>query len=90
MLDEDGAVIPGFSKNQCEPLGGDSTCAQIRWVGGNLEAMANRTIRLRFYLEKASLYAFWITADEEGRSGGYMAAGGPGFHQGRDVARHGE
>ncbi|MFC4304059.1 hypothetical protein [Cohnella boryungensis] len=89
VLDEAGEVIPGFSKDQCEPIGVDSTCVQIRWIGGNLEAVANRTIKLRFYLEKASLYAFWITADEEGRSGGYMAAGGPGFHKGQDVRRNG-
>ena len=34
-----------------------------------------------------SLYSFWVTPDAKGASGGYIAAGGPGFDGVRDVPR---
>jgi len=36
-------------------------------------------VRFRFELENGSLYAFWVSQDETGRSDGYVAAGGPGY-----------
>jgi hypothetical protein len=42
-------------------------------------------VRLRFHLEKGDLYAFWISADERGHSGGYVAGGWPEFEGGRDL-----
>ena len=32
----------------------------------------------------AQVFSFWVSSDECGTSGGYMAAGGPGFAMGRD------
>ena len=37
------------------------------------------TVRLRFHLKKGKLYSFWVSADGDGASGGYVAAGGPGY-----------
>jgi len=34
---------------------------------------------LRFELTSGSLYAFWVSRDETGRSDGYVAGGGPGY-----------
>jgi len=36
-------------------------------------------VRLRFHLRSGRLYAFWVSPDASGASGGYVAAGGPGF-----------
>ena len=38
------------------------------------------TVRFRFQLSRGSLYAFWVSGAADGASGGYVAAGGPGFH----------
>jgi hypothetical protein len=32
-----------------------------------------------FHLKNARLYAFWVSPDETGASGGHLAAGGPGL-----------
>lgn len=85
LLDEAGNVIEGFSKADCIPLSVDATCVAVRWKDHtDLSALSRSTVRIRFYVSHASLYSFWIAKDESGRSGGYMAAGGPGFHQGCD------
>jgi hypothetical protein len=34
---------------------------------------------LRFSVRNGSLYSFWVSRDGLGRSGGYVAAGGPAF-----------
>ncbi len=36
-------------------------------------------IRLKFYLNKADLYSFWISAWRTGESCGYTSGGGPGL-----------
>lgn len=39
----------------------------------------SRTVRLKFYLNQADIYAFWISAWQTGESGGYTGGGGPGL-----------
>lgn len=56
---------------------------------GSVAEFAGRRMRFRFTLEKASLYAFWVSATADGASGGYLAGGGPGYDGLRDV-RSGE
>ena len=43
------------------------------------EPLAGRTLRLKFYLNKADLYSFWISEWQTGESGGYTGGGGPGL-----------
>jgi hypothetical protein len=84
ILDSEGRTIEGFSADDCIPLSVDSTRVRVEWKKSSLADLQGKTIRLRFRLHNAELYSFWITGNAEGRSGGYMAAGGPGFNQGRD------
>lgn len=87
ILDEDGNIIEGFSKNDCIPICTDSTKVQMKWKNRKLEELGSNIIRIRFYLKDASLYSFWISEDKDGHSNGYMAAGGPGFNRGRDIIK---
>ena len=36
-------------------------------------------VRFRFRMKVATLYAFWVSKDASGKSGGYLAAGGPDY-----------
>jgi hypothetical protein len=80
VLDSNGNPIPPFTRANSTVLSGDTTRAEIVWSGGqDLSAVANRPVKLRFYLTNGSLYSFWVTPSTAGASYGYVAAGGPGF-----------
>ena len=83
--DEAGTPIPGFTFADCTPVVTDSTKAQLRFRGGDLSALRGRVVRLRFEMIAADLYAFWVAQDEQGHSGGYVAAGGPAYPGPRDI-----
>jgi hypothetical protein len=36
-------------------------------------------VRFKFTVASGALYAFWVSADSNGASRGYVGAGGPGF-----------
>lgn len=79
-LDEGNKVIEPFSKENCCAFRGNSTCAEISWDNdADLGKLAGQPIKLRFYLDRGDLYAFWVTSSSKGASKGYLAAGGPGF-----------
>ena len=63
----------------------DSTKAEIRWRGGNLTAVAGKAVRFRFKLHCGMFYSFWVSKDASGKSGGYLAAGGPAYTGLRDL-----
>ena len=85
VLDESGAVIAPFSLAQCVPVSGDHTRVRVVWKdSAHLGRVAGRPVRFRFQLRDARLYAFWVSGDEAGSSGGYVAAGGPEFSGPRD------
>jgi hypothetical protein len=87
MLDEAGTVIAPFSASRCVGVKGDSTRHAVRWDGAtSLAPLVNRPVRFRFALASARLYAFWVSPSERGPSGGYIAAGGPGFAGTRDMS----
>ena len=47
--------------------------------GKDLSQFAAKNVRIRFYLEDAQLYSFWVSTDaENGASNGYLAAGSVG------------
>lgn len=80
VLDASGRVIAPFTRANCVPVTADATLAPVTWNGAaDLAAVAGKPVRFRFYLESGSLYAFWVSEDASGASGGYIAAGGPGF-----------
>jgi hypothetical protein len=57
----------------------------VKWsMTDDLTRFVGQPVRLRFHLRHGSLYAFWMSPSESGVSGGYVAAGGPGFVNGVD------
>jgi len=88
VLDESGRPIAPFTRDQCEPISGDTTRERVDWRGAqDMRVLAGRPVRFRFHLTGGSLYAFWISGSPRGESGGYLAAGGPGFTGPRDMPR---
>lgn len=87
VLDEGGRVIEPFSLAQSVPVRGDGTRLSVRWTSrASLEQLSGRAVRFRFSLARARLYAFWVSGSTAGHSGGYLAAGGPGFTKPADLA----
>lgn len=59
VLDEDARAIPGFGIGDCQRFTVNSVRGRIGWSNGfGLETLVGRTIRLRFHLANAKLYAF--------------------------------
>jgi hypothetical protein len=80
VLDDAGEPIRPFTLENCLPLCADSTIQRVTWKGGSdLSSLKSRPVRFRFRMNTGSLYAFWVSCDESGRSDGYVAAGGPGY-----------
>jgi hypothetical protein len=80
ILDEQGNVIAPFSRANCARAAGDSTLQPVNWKGAaDLSSLAGRIVRFRFHLRQGKLYAFWVSPDASGASGGYVAAGGQGL-----------
>ena len=77
--DEEGRPIPGYSFADCVPMIADSTKRQLVFRSGDLSALRGRVFRIRFELIAADLFAFWIAGDEQGHSGGSVAAGGSAY-----------
>ena len=80
ILDEQGNVIPGFSRNEFTPIRGNHVKQAMTWRGApNLATLINKPVRFRFYLDKGDLFAFWVSPDANGASQGYVAAGSPDY-----------
>ncbi|MGX5819312.1 hypothetical protein ACWKWU_14000 [Chitinophaga lutea] len=59
MLDAAGNPLPGFSEADCEPVYGDALDRPVTWRSGtDVAALAGKTVRLRFHLKDADLFAF--------------------------------
>jgi hypothetical protein len=91
VLAPDGQVL--LPATACAPITGDSTRQAVHFTGvaddilDQLSARATRPLRFRFLLDRARLFAFWLSDTPDGRSGGYLAAGGPEANlEGRDGA----
>lgn len=85
IIDKNGNVVTGFEQEACIPVSVNATKTQIRWNNRSLSEIEDNIIRIRFHVENARLYSFWIADDDNGHSRGYMAGGGPGFKKGRDL-----
>ena len=87
ILDREHRVIPGFSREDCRPVRGDSTRVLLRWNGtDDMSRLSSAPVRIRFFLTRGRLYAFWIAPDLHGASRGYVAMGGPNLSGDVDVA----
>lgn len=62
VLDPEGkTALPGYSLRDSVPVKGDGLDMELKWqTGTNLSALSGKSVRLRFALRKASLYAFWV------------------------------
>lgn len=80
-----GHTIPGFEFDACMPVRGNGTKLAVRWKAGTLARVAGQAVRFRFKLTAGRLFAFWVSRSPSGASGGYLAAGGPGFKGTRDI-----
>jgi hypothetical protein len=74
LLDADTLeVINGFTRSDfLELLAGDYYDAQLRWTDANLADLTGQNVRLKFYLDDASLYSFQFTAVPEPSSAGFL------------------
>ena len=80
VLDRRGQAIERFSRARARPVTGSGTRLAVEWEGTQtLDAVAGDPVRLRFTLSRARLYSFWVSETPDGASGGYLAAGGPGY-----------
>ena len=86
VLDRDGRVIQPYTSEACVPVSGNGTRMNVAWRGRPaLDELAGEIVRFRFSLKSGQLYAFWVSATADGRSRGYVAAGGPGFAHSSDI-----
>jgi len=61
ILDHSGAPIEGFDAQRCVPIRTDRIEQIVRWNGDPpLQPLAGKPIRLKFHLNRARLYSFWI------------------------------
>jgi hypothetical protein len=63
ILDLAGKELPGFGLENCQAVGGaggDDFRLPVSWSGGRFPTRNNQPLRLRFQLEKATFYAFYI------------------------------
>ena len=59
LLDESGNPLPGFSMADMDPMFGDSLDRMVEWKGkGDVSELSGQTIRMRFILKDADLFAF--------------------------------
>jgi hypothetical protein len=78
-LDEAGRVIAPFTSAACSGVRDNGTRLLVGWERGSLAALAGETVRFRFLVRGARLFAFWVSPSRDGASRGYLAAGGPGL-----------
>jgi len=60
ILDDDGNVVPGYSRDDNIVLYRDALNAEPTWTDGqqNLDSLTGKTIALRFLLREAEIYSF--------------------------------
>ena len=53
-------ALPGWSREECTTVTGDQLAAELVWAGRELSELEGKKVRIRFYLENADLYSFWV------------------------------
>jgi hypothetical protein len=54
----DDEILPGYEAKDCTPFAGDALRHRVVWGHKTLSDLKGQTLRLRFYLDQAALYAF--------------------------------
>ena len=57
LVDENGSVIPGFEAEKCLVRNDDRIDIPLKWGDLSARQLAGRTIKLRFFLRSANIYA---------------------------------
>lgn len=52
--------LPGWEAGKCVLVTGDQIRAELHWPGRDLAELAGQRVRIRFHLERADLYSFWL------------------------------
>ena len=69
VLDADGNVMKGYSRDDCKAVSGNGVEQLITWKGNVRLPRSNKPLRLRFVMTNASLYSFRagesVDVDEE-------------------------
>ncbi|MEW5979564.1 MAG: hypothetical protein AB1898_27520 [Acidobacteriota bacterium] len=60
VLDLSGKELPGFGMSDCEPLRGNDLRHEVTWKKGKLADLPKEPLRLKFQLEQATFYAFYL------------------------------
>ncbi|MBC7967089.1 MAG: hypothetical protein H7Z17_14330 [Fuerstia sp.] len=64
IQDEAGRAIPGFAAADCVEVIGNEIDRTVRWKSGSdVSSLAGRTVRLRFVMKDADLYAMRFAAE---------------------------
>ena len=64
IRDEAGRPLPGFTRADCEEVGGNFLDAIVRWKGkSDLTGLRGKPIRMHFTAHGAKLYAFQFSSD---------------------------
>ena len=88
LVGPDGRVVEGYGAADSRIERTDSCKARIVWKTHDRVSVPKwKGHRLRFVLEDAALYAFWLAMTPNGESNGYLAGGGPGYASLRDVPK---
>jgi hypothetical protein len=59
ITDANGKAIGGFGLDDCDEIRGDFIDRTVTWKSGNrIEALQGKTVRLKFQMREAKLYAF--------------------------------
>jgi len=58
LLDSKGAVIEGYSRDECRLIAGDVAVATVEW--NEEKTMPEAATKIRFYLKRAFLYGFAV------------------------------
>jgi hypothetical protein len=66
LLDQDGAVIPGYSRDECIRWWRDyRKGAAVSWrERESLDPLTGRTVKAKFYLAQAEIFSFWCEQDD--------------------------
>ncbi|WP_040417076.1 hypothetical protein [Cyclobacterium qasimii] len=59
LLDENGNKIPGFSKEECQPIIGNELARTVYWnKNTDVSKLSGKTVRMKIYLKDANIYSF--------------------------------
>ena len=59
LLDDSGRPVPGYTRQDCDRITGDSVSEVVSWRGqADVSRLVGRPVQVRIVLRKARLYAF--------------------------------